>query len=136
MKQYITNSEKETKLLAAKLTRDFNKGIIALYGDLGAGKTTFVQGAAYGLGIKDKILSPTFVLVRIHKLANQKTFYHIDLYRLENIEDIKSIGIDEILSSDNIVLIEWAEKLKSLPKNAVKVKIEKGKGDERLIKVG
>lgn len=109
--QYITNSAKETRDLAKKLAKNLN-GVIALTGELGAGKTTFTQGFAEGLGIKDKIISPTFVLIRQHG----KNFYHIDLYRLENFKDL---GLEEIISDpNNIVLIEWAEKIKKiLPKS-------------------
>ena len=116
MEQYLTNSEEATKNLAKKLAKKL-KGVIALIGELGSGKTTFVQGFAKGLGIKEKIISPTFVLIRQHKIPDtSKTLYHIDLYRLENFMEL---GLPEILSnSDNIVLIEWAEKAKNLlPKN-------------------
>lgn len=136
MKQYITNSDKETRLLAGEIAQGFKKGVIALYGELGAGKTTFVQGFAKSLGIKDKILSPTFVLIRQHSLANNQTFYHIDLYRLEKTKDLKSIGMDEILSNlENITLIEWADRLSHLPKQTVKIEIEKLSAEKRLIKV-
>lgn len=110
--QYITGSAYETKKLAEKLARKLH-GIIALTGELGAGKTTFAQGFAKGLGIREKIISPTFVLVRQHPIPNtQKILYHIDLYRLEN---FKELGLKEIMEDpNNIVLIEWAEKAKDL----------------------
>ncbi len=117
MAQYITYSENETKALAAKIAQGINSGVIALTGELGAGKTTFVQGFAKGLRVKDKIISPTFVLIRQHKIPKtNKILYHIDLYR---IEDFKGLGLEEIWSNpNNIVLIEWAEKTKELlPKN-------------------
>src|SRR3989338_1835026 len=113
MGQFISSSEKETKQIAGRFARQITRGVIALSGELGAGKTTFVQGFAKGLGIKEKIISPTFVLIRQHLIPNNtKTLYHIDLYRLENKADLKQIGLEEILlDPDNIVLIEWAEKL-------------------------
>lgn len=120
MEEYITKSADETRLLAKKLAQWINHGVIALTGDLGAGKTTFVQGFAKGLGIKDKIISPTFVLMRSHKIPkSKKILFHIDLYRLEKISQFKDIGIEELLNDLNhLILIEWAEKIKKiLPKN-------------------
>lgn len=134
MKQYITFSEKETKDLAKKLAKKLS-GIIALTGELGAGKTTFVQGFARGLGIKKKIISPTFVLIRQHQIPKtKKALYHIDLYRLE---DLRELGLKEIISDpNNIVLIEWAEKAKKyLPKNTIKVTLEIIGQTERKITV-
>ena len=88
--------------------------VIALEGELGAGKTTFVQGFAKGLKIQDKIISPTFVLIRQHQIPKtERTLYHIDLYRLENTKNIEELGIKELLkTSQDIVLIEWADKIK------------------------
>src|SRR3989304_1888357 len=120
MPKYISNSDTQTKEIAAKLAKKSKSHVFALSGELGAGKTTFVQGFAQGLGIKEKIISPTFVLIRQHHIPNtKKVLFHIDLYRLENITDLKSLGLEEILSNpNNIVLIEWAEKIKdTLPEN-------------------
>lgn len=133
-----TNNEKETKDLAGKLAKNFMEGgIIALQGELGAGKTTFAQGFAQGLGIKSKIISPTFLIIRQYPIPNQKNFfYHIDLYRLEKV-DIKSSGLDEIFSDPkNIVLIEWSERLRKedFPKSTV-VKIIKLPEDSREIRI-
>lgn len=130
--QYTTNSEKETNSLAEKLAQSLHGNIFALTGELGAGKTIFVQGFAKGLGIREKIISPTFVLIRQHKIPHtEKTFYHIDLYR---IEDISNLGFQEILSNPNhIVLIEWAEKMKNLPKNTIKISIQKEDRNKRMI---
>ena len=122
---YQTGSTRETQMLARKLARTYKSGgTIALIGNLGAGKTTFVQGFAKGLGIKDKILSPTFVLVREYPLPNNKfgKFYHIDLYRLDKQSEIDALGFDGLFAnSNNIILIEWAEKLKNLPSKAVSI---------------
>jgi len=125
---FTTNNFKETQ----KLGEDFARSllarpqgetlIVALYGDLGSGKTTFVQGLAQGMGIKSRIISPTFVIIRSHELK-EGTFYHVDLYRTESEKDIESVGLEEIMSdSRNIVVIEWAEKLKSfLPKKRIDI---------------
>lgn len=127
MKTYITNSEAQTRKLAEQLTGKVSSRVIALIGNLGAGKTTFVQGFAKGLGIKEKIISPTFVLIRQHKIPkSSKTLYHVDLYRLDNISNIDHLGLKEIIENpDNIVLIEWAEKIKALlPKDTIKIVLE------------
>lgn len=152
--KYITKSEKETQNLATLIANDFKKGgVIALMGELGAGKTTFVQGFAKGLRIKDKIISPTFVLIRIHRLParnatlrshsvaggpkSMQKLFHIDLYRLEGTVDLKQIGIEEIISEPkNIVLIEWADKiLDQLPKNTIKITFKKVSESAREIEV-
>lgn len=134
MEKYLSNSEQETKLIAEKLAKDTKGHIFTLTGELGAGKTIFVQGFAKGLGIKEKIISPTFVLIRQHKIpGTTKVLYHIDLYRLENTTNLKELGLEEIWSNPgNYVLIEWAEKIKELPKNAINISIQK-QGDNRLI---
>lgn len=115
MKKYLTNSSLETKNLGQKLGKSLRNGeIILLFGDLGAGKTTFVQGLAKGLNISDRILSPTFVLHRAHGIPKSgiKTLNHIDLYRIENPADIKSLGLEEVVNEDDsITVIEWADRL-------------------------
>ncbi len=102
---------------------------------MGAGKTTFVRGFAKGLGIKEKIISPTFVLIKQHQIPNsKKLLYHIDLYRLENSNLIKNLGLEEILNNSNLIIIEWAEKIeKLLPKDTVKIHLNKKKNNERVI---
>lgn len=137
MKQYLTNSESETRKFAKKLAKKLS-GVIALTGNLGAGKTTFVQGFARGLGIKEKIISPTFVLIRQHKIPNSlKTLFHIDLYRLENVLNISHLGLKEIIENpDNLVAIEWAEKIKKLlPKNITWISFENISETQRKVQV-
>lgn len=125
MKIYKTFSENETRKLAQMLTSKITNGIIALIGELGAGKTTFIQGFAKGLEIKEKIISPTFVLQRSHNIPNtNRVLYHIDLYRLEGKKQLKQLGLDDLFNdSKNLVLIEWAEKLKQLPKGSTIITI-------------
>ncbi len=124
-----THSAKETQ----KLAKDFAKSIlkenknrngalvVALRGDLGGGKTTFIQGFAKGLGIREKILSPTF---NIYKRYGN--FYHFDCYRIEKPREILSLGFKEIISNPkNIVAIEWAEKIEDiLPKDTQWINFE------------
>ena len=104
---------------------------MALSGELGGGKTTFVQGFMTGAGIKKKITSPTFVL-----LKNYKLIYHIDCYRLKKAKELLDLGLREILiNPKNIVLIEWPEIVKKyLPKSAIWIKFKYGKKEnERII---
>ena len=119
--------------------------MLALTGDLGSGKTTFVQGLAEGLGLKSRIISPTFILVRKYKIpfSHQPLaishLYHIDLYRLEkNIEnEVKNLGIEDFWKSpENVIVIEWAEKIRSMiPKKATWIKFENKGDDRRLITI-
>ena len=99
--------------------------IIGLKGELGAGKTTFTQGFAGGLGIKDKITSPTFVIFKKYSF-DSGAFYHVDCYRLKDAADLAELDFGEILrAKENIVLIEWAEKIKEiLPKNTLWISFE------------
>lgn len=136
MPKVITKNSEETQKFAKDLAKDLkNGGVIALSGELGAGKTTFAQGFAKGLRISDKIISPTFLIIRQYKIPNQKNFfYHIDLFRLENI-DLKNSGLEEILNdSTNVVLIEWAEKIDNLLQDSVKrINLKKLSEDTREI---
>lgn len=106
--------------MGKKIAADLKGGeILALVGELGAGKTTFVQGLAEGLGIKGRVISPTFILMRKYD-ASDKDFYHVDLYRLEeNVgKEIVNLGLTDVWEkSDSIVVVEWAEKARtSFPK--------------------
>lgn len=116
--------------------------VLALYGNLGAGKTTFLQGFAKGLGIKEKILSPTFVIMKrfpapAKSAPKWKNFYHIDCYRLKNEKDILELGFDKIIKNpQNIIAIEWPERVKKkLPEDLIKIKINFGKENTRKLTV-
>ncbi|TSC95028.1 MAG: UPF0079 ATP-binding protein [Parcubacteria group bacterium Licking1014_1] len=120
--------------------------ILALQGDLGGGKTTFLQGFAKGLGIKEKVLSPTFVILKCFKITksqipsaksqtNSKSkilnskftnFYHFDCYRIKNAKEILELGFKEIISNPkNIVAVEWPERIrKILPKSVIVIKFD------------
>lgn len=135
-----TKSAKETQKIAENIAKKYKKRgvIIALTGELGAGKTTFTQGFAKGLGIKDKVISPTFVLIRQHPVPESElVLYHLDLYRLEGEINTRELGISELFDEPNaIVLIEWAEKIeKELPENALKINFRKAEADLRIIEV-
>lgn len=97
--------------------------VLALQGELGAGKTSFVQGLAKGLGVKGNVLSPTFLIVKSYPLAKGKTFYHIDCYRLRSAKELSRLGWKEIVEDPrNVVAVEWADRGSSLlPKNALRI---------------
>jgi tRNA threonylcarbamoyladenosine biosynthesis protein TsaE len=111
MATFISHSPAETESLGEKLGRAVQSGlVIALSGDLGAGKTQFVKGFARGLGISARVHSPTFTLVNEYGGGRLKLF-HLDLYRLETPAQIWSAGIGEYLSPDGVAVIEWAERI-------------------------
>ncbi len=128
MKKYLTRSPNQTKKLGKRLAKSptflkrwgmRRKGalVIGLKGNLGGGKTTFLQGFARGLGIREKILSPTFVIVKRFKIKDLrfKNFYHIDCYRINNLKEILDLGLKKIISDPkNIIVIEWADRIKKL----------------------
>ncbi len=121
-----TDSLKKTQNFARDFAKNLKGGdILCLYGNLGSGKTSFVQGLAKGFGITRRIISPTFIIARRYEMGDLN-LYHIDLYRTQTLQDLLSIGIDEILEGDNnIVVIEWAEKLLDLiPKKRIDLKFE------------
>lgn len=127
--QYITKSEKETLTLAKKFAAKLKGGeVIGLVGDLGAGKTAFVRGVAKSLGIKNRITSPTFVLMKNYKVKHDKIkmFVHIDAYRLKTDRDLEAIGAKEYFGRpDTIVFIEWADMVKKiLPKKTIFIKFK------------
>jgi len=132
MATFISHSPADTEALGEKLGRAAERGlVIALSGDLGAGKTQFVRGLARGLGTSSRVHSPTFTLVNEYGGGRLKLF-HLDLYRLETAEQIFSAGIGEYLSPDGVAVIEWAERLKAENK-MVEVKIEIVSETERKI---
>lgn len=139
--EILTNSPGQTKKAGEVLAKEIlktklSKGalIIGLEGDLGGGKTTFLQGFAKGLEITEKILSPTFVIMRKFQIARCSHaasfkfhyFYHIDCYRIKKPEEILDLGFREVTSNPrNIIAIEWAEKIrKTIPGEAIWVKFE------------
>ncbi|MFH1461198.1 MAG: tRNA (adenosine(37)-N6)-threonylcarbamoyltransferase complex ATPase subunit type 1 TsaE [Patescibacteria group bacterium] len=150
--EIIVQSAKQTqqaaKILAKEIIqsrpRDKKALIIGLEGDLGSGKTTFIQGLAQGLGIKEKIASPTFVILKKYNIPNKNVsgfrfqvsgLYHIDCYRI-NHQDLLELDFKEIINQpQNIIAIEWAERVKKiLPKNALWLKFDYlGKNKRRIM---
>ena len=114
MKKFTFKSPEETKSFATSYARKISNGsIIALIGNLGAGKTTFSQGFALGLGISESVISPTFKLVSEYR--GKRVLNHIDCYRLESSNDFLNIGGENFLNtSDGITIIEWADRIKDI----------------------
>ena len=130
-----SNSEQETRSIAAALARDLAMGsVLLLSGDLGAGKTAFVRGLAEGLGIDpDEVTSPTFTIVHEYR-GGRLPLIHVDLYRLDR-ADFDEIGFDQDLAATGIVAVEWSERLlRSIP-GAVTVTITDHGEDTRAIEI-
>lgn len=107
--QLITHSPEETQKLGKMIGELVQPGdIILLVGELGSGKTCLTQGIAWGLGVRDYALSPAFVILRVYK--GKFPLYHIDFYRLEKIEEIADLGLEDYFFGDGVVVVEWAEK--------------------------
>ena len=120
-----TTSAKQTLRIGELLGKRLLPGdVIALVGDLGAGKTCFIRGVARGAGVKDSagVSSPSFTLIQ--EYAGRIPFYHIDLYRLESEDEAEELGLDEVMRGGGITAIEWAEKIPSLlPEAFLRVRI-------------
>jgi tRNA threonylcarbamoyladenosine biosynthesis protein TsaE len=112
----ITHDETETEALGATLGRLMQPGdVLALVGDLGAGKTCLARGVARGLDIDEPVTSPTFILVAEYSAAAGFPLYHADCYRLEQAEaEAQAIGLDELLLDDGVAIVEWAERIEAL----------------------
>lgn len=136
-----TTNAQQTQELAARMLKELKTGtLFALMGDLGAGKTTFVQGLGQELGV-GRMLSPTYTLIREYPIDPKKwpfeRIYHIDLYRLASTQEAMDLGLNEIwFNPRNLILVEWPEKIMEfLPMPHIIIKIEKGRGDERVISI-
>ncbi len=134
--EITTSSQKQTQDLGKKAAQKLQPGsVVALYGELGSGKTTFIQGLLEGLGITQRVTSPTFVFMKMYISPKKTTIFHLDLYRIENDHDIQTLGLPELLADKNaITLVEWPEKIAALlPKDTLSVRFNSGKNDERTI---
>lgn len=120
---FTTNSETETVELGKQLGTSLKPGsVVLLFGDLGAGKTTFVRGLATGLGIEpSEVSSPTFVLIQEYR--GRVTLHHVDLYRIEGAA-VDDLGVEELANERAVVVIEWAERLPRPIPDAIHVKLE------------
>lgn len=123
---YRSNSAQETYAFAKQLGQNAHAGeVYCLNGDLGVGKTVFSQGFAAGLGITEAITSPTFTIVQEYN-EGRLPFYHMDVYRISDVEEMYEIGFDDMICGDGICLIEWAELISDiLPKDRYEITISK-----------
>ena len=121
-----TRSPEETFQVGKSLGEKAYPGqVITLTGDLGVGKTVFTQGLAKGLGIEEPVNSPTFTIVQVYE-GGRLPFYHFDVYRIGDVEEMDEVGFDEYVSGEGVSLIEWANLIEEiLPENRVNITIEK-----------
>ena len=129
-----TSSAEETMALGEKLGARLEPGdVLALFGDLGAGKTTLTKGIARGLKLPADIHSPTFTL--IHEHPGKIPLYHVDLYRLSTEEEIETLGLDEYIYSDGITIIEWADRMEAtLPSDRLDITLRMKGDNERELR--
>ena len=136
MASITSHSPEETFEFGKQFASELKPGdVLALCGDLGAGKTHFVKGIAVGLGIETEATSPTFTLIHEYP-GGRLPLYHIDLYRLEEPEEALNIGLDEYLDGNGVTAIEWADKFEVLiPRDAKKICFRVLEGDTREIRI-
>ena len=137
METFKTNCPAETELVAFNLAQKLPYGkVIAMFGDLGAGKTAFTRGFAKGMGIDSDVSSPTFALVNEYR-GNGKTLYHFDMYRISGWDDLYSTGYFDYLDEGAPLIIEWSENIEAvLPDDCIRVTINKtDDNNERIIEI-
>lgn len=132
---YFTKSEAETSALGAELASRLAPGaVIAMYGDLGAGKTAFTRGLASGLGLKSRVSSPTFTIV--NEYLGRIPLFHFDMYRLKDADELFEIGWEDYLARGGVCVVEWSENVEgAFPPETIVVKIEKTGENERIIEI-
>lgn len=142
--EVITHDFEETRKLGKGLAEKLKGGeVIALHGDLGSGKTTFMQGLATGLGITRNIISPTFIIMRTYTVGKSEpgtgigTLYHLDLYRIQTEAEAIDLGLSDLMEQpENIVAIEWPDQIENLlPEKAIHVYFEYLEEDKRKIRI-
>ena len=135
--EYVSNSPAETEDLGAALAERLKPGtVVAFSGDLGAGKTAFVRGLARGLGIPDRVTSPTFTIVNEYE-GGRLPLFHFDLYRMDSPEELFDIGWEDYLARGGVCAVEWSENIAdALEGDVVRVDLRRGDGEnERIITI-
>jgi len=136
VRQFETHSEEETRAVGRKLAKLLpDRGVVLLIGDLGTGKTTLVKGIVEGRGAAnaEDVSSPTFTLV--HEYGDPVAIYHVDLYRLETLEEARRIGLEDLFHQPALILIEWGDRFPELlPDNRVEIILSHKEGASRLLK--
>lgn len=135
--EHYTHSEAETEAVGEALAKDLAPGtVIAFTGDLGAGKTAFTRGFARGLGIRDRITSPTFTIVNEYE-GGRLPLFHFDMYRLESSDELFDIGWEDYLHRGGVCAVEWSEKVSDALTDALRVDIRRGaEENDRIITIG
>jgi len=125
MQEFITTSESETEALGARLAASLPGGsVVAMYGDLGAGKTAFVRGMARGMGLQVRVSSPTFTIV--NEYLGQRELIHFDMYRLSGADELFDIGWEDYLARGAVCAVEWSENVEdAFFGDEIRVRIEK-----------
>ncbi len=123
MLKHISHSPDETQRLGKDFASNLKKeSIVALFGELGSGKTQFIKGICSGLGVKEIVNSPTFIIINEYSSPSFGKIFHFDFYRMKSTDEILSLGFEDYLSSNCLLLIEWPELIKDiLPKHTAKV---------------
>ncbi len=132
-----THTEEETIAFGSTLARQLSAGsVVALYGQLGTGKTRLIQGICRGLGVRGHVASPTFTIVNEYP-ARDLTVYHCDFYRIGSLAEVRELGFEEYLSRDGVCLIEWADRVRELlPPRRLDLHLAPGRDEHsRLITV-
>lgn len=134
--EYRTHSDSETEAVGEALAATLSPGtVIAFTGDLGAGKTAFTRGLARGLGIGERVTSPTFTIVNEYE-GGRLPLFHFDMYRLESSEELFDIGWEDYLRRGGVCAVEWSEKIADALVGALRVDIQRGEGErDRVITV-
>ena len=135
--EYITTSPQETEALGQALAQRLRPGdVLAYYGDLGAGKTAFTRGVAAGLGIPDRVTSPTYTIVNEYE-GGRLPLFHFDMYRLGSADELFDIGWEDYLSRGGVCAVEWSENVEEALEDAVRVEIRKDphEPDKRMITI-
>ncbi len=132
--QYITHSPDETRALGRTLAQALQGGaVVAFTGDLGAGKTAFVSGMAEGLGIEERVTSPTFTIVNEYE-GGRLPLFHFDMYRLGSADELFHIGWEEYLARNGVCAVEWSENVdEALDGDTIRVDISRGEDDNTRI---
>jgi tRNA threonylcarbamoyladenosine biosynthesis protein TsaE len=131
----VTRAPEETQKVGAALAELLLPGdVVSLTGDLGAGKTCLVQGAARGLGVADHVASPTFVLVREYRGAIP--VYHLDVYRLDRLQEVLDLGFEDLLDPSGVVFVEWGDAIQNLlPDSSLEVELKVAEDDSRRLRL-
>ena len=136
--EYLTRSEAETEALGARLAQSLSPGAVVAYrGGLGMGKTAFTRGLARGLGVQERVTSPTFTIVNEYE-GGRLPLFHFDMYRLGSADELFDIGWEDYLARGGVCAVEWSENVAdALDDDCLRVDIRRGEGDDqRIITIG